>query len=114
MVTSYWLSSRGGYWSFILWLVGVSVWTARRGWRPIFRLLDRRMYRNGRWSKMLLFIMTPVMVVAAAMVVSIFMRHGCWTRCNSITPTVQRMAKIRRQAYLLYSTKHSMIQSHVP
>lgn len=91
VVTSYWLSS-WGYRSFILWLVGVSIWR-RWGWRSIFGLLDRRMYRSRRWSKMLLFLMTIVMVVVVFMVMVvvvrvILIRHRCWTRCISTTPTM--------------------------
>ena len=118
MVTSYWFSS-WAYRSFILWLVGVSVWT-RWGWRSIFGLLDRRIYRSRRWSKMLLVLMTIVMVVVVVVMVvvvvrMILIRHRCWTRCISTTSTltVQRMSKIRRKAYLLYSAKHSVIQSQV-
>jgi len=119
MVTSYWLSS-WGYRSFILWLGGISIWTGW-GWRYIFGLLDRRMYRSRRWSKMLLFLLTLVMVVVFMVVVvvvvvvlrMILIRYRCWTRCVSTTSTVQRMCKIRRKAYLLYSAKHSVIQSQV-
>ena len=125
MVTSYWFSS-WAYRSFILWLLGVSVCT-RWGWRSIFGLLDRRMYRSRRWSKMLLVLMNIVMVVVVFMVMmvvvavavvvvvvrTILIRHRCWTRCISTTLTVQRMSKIRRKAYLLYSAKHCVIQSQV-
>lgn len=72
---------------------------------------------------MLLFLMTFVMVavmvvvfmvaVVMVMVKIILIRHRCWTRRINTTPTVQRMVKIRRQAYLLYSAKHSVIQSQV-
>jgi hypothetical protein len=60
-------------------------------------------------------VMMAVAVVAAAVVVvrMILIRHRCWARCISTTLTVQRMSKIRRKAYLLYSAKHSVIQSQV-
>lgn len=112
VTTSYWLS-RWGYRSFILWHVGVSILTTKWGWRSIFGLSDRAMYRSRRWSKMPLFVVTVVVMVVVIMVavmMMILMGHRCWTWCISTTPTVQRMTKIRRKAYLLYSAKYSVIQ----
>jgi hypothetical protein len=60
-------------------------------------------------------VMMVVVVVVVVVVVlrMILIRHRCWTRCVSTTLTVQGMSKIRRKAYLLYSAKHSVIQSQV-